>query len=610
MRSHAEVAFISLALGLISSGTAAHRCCSGESYAVCSTRKKGILVVNLNSSRNCVPIVKEEGPIRRSLKSLEKIEDECVTVGLVLSRFRPSFVKQSVCYWALTSPDNSTEIQPGLIKVPSFATCLEGSYDHRQKLKGCSLDLARAQAFCYCRGDKCNKVINFNNTEEFLRRYGPRSVDYVDFYEASTEPPEFVYSGYDPLVIPNPGLMIAAVLISMSLACLLVMICAYSYFRMAKALGLHPKLMRKYRPTDEIRDQQVQNCNTQSIQEKLLSIHYEESSSRDSGIPTTVLHDSLEVSTAHSPTSSRTASTAATSRYYSDNIRFDSVIGQGRFSTVWKVKCLNEPGDFCVKEFNASETSPLYQSKHVIRLLSSVEHKSETGRNSLWLVLPFYQNGDLQQYLKKTSPCTLLLMELTLSLLSAVEFIHSEKDSFGCLRMPMAHRDIKSSNILVNDCGKSVILADFGLSMRLSPDMYSTASSIGQAGTSRYMSPELLDRYSDLSNPESFKQVDLYALSLVIWEILNRSKFSNMHEAPEYAAPYSHLVCDQPSKEIMRTVVVSKNLRPRIRPNWTEDEIGKFFVQMIVEMWEKDPESRLPAGSARQRLEKFYASYQ
>ena len=46
------------------------------------------------------------------------------------------------------------------------------------------------------------------------------------------------------------------------------------------------------------------------------------------------------------------------------------------------------------------------------------------------------------------------------------------------------------------------------------------------------MSPELLDRYSDLSNPESFKQVDLYALSLVIWEILNRTTLSQMDKAP------------------------------------------------------------------------------
>ena len=44
--------------------------------------------------------------------------------------------------------------------------------------------------------------------------------------------------------------------------------------------------------------------------------------------------------------------------------------------------------------------------------------------------------------------------------------------------------DIQSSNILVSDCGKSVVLADFGLSMRLSSDMYSSSQSIGQAGNS------------------------------------------------------------------------------------------------------------------------------
>ena len=56
----------------------------------------------------------------------------------------------------------------------------------------------------------------------------------------------------------------------------------------------------------------------------------------------------------------------------------------------------------------------------------------------------------------------------------------------------------KSANILVCDNGKSVVLADFGLSMRLSDEM--NRNSIVQAGTSRYMSPELLDRYADIYN--------------------------------------------------------------------------------------------------------------
>ena len=48
-------------------------------------------------------------------------------------------------------------------------------------------------------------------------------------------------------------------------------------------------------------------------------------------------------------------------------------------------------------------------------------------------------------------------------------------------------------------------------------------NSISQAGTSRYMSPELLDRYADIKDVQSFISIDIYALSLVLWEVLNRT---------------------------------------------------------------------------------------
>ena len=77
-----------------------------------------------------------------------------------------------------------------------------------------------------------------------------------------------------------------------------------------------------------------------------------------------------------------------------------------------------------------------------------------------------------------------------------------------------------------------VVLADFGLSMRLSGDMSKTYPSVGQAGTSRYMSPELLDRYSDIGKPEAYKQVDIYALALVLWEILNKTNLPELSFTP------------------------------------------------------------------------------
>ena len=57
-----------------------------------------------------------------------------------------------------------------------------------------------------------------------------------------------------------------------------------------------------------------------------------------------------------------------------------------------------------------------------------------------------------------------------------------------------------------------------------------TKKGICQAGTSRYMSPEILDRYANINNIQSFLSIDIYALSLVLWEILNRTSLNETHK--------------------------------------------------------------------------------
>jgi len=262
-----------------------------------------------------------------------------------------------------------------------------------------------------------------------------------------------------------------------------------------------------------------------------------------------------------------------------------------------------------VKEFHQSEaaswrqersiiSSPLYHSKFVVELLSS-EIKSQNGKKKMWLVLPFYKNGDLQQFLKKDALMVDKSIHICHSICQAVEFIHARQDSFGCQRFPLAHRDIKSSNILVSDNGTDVVLADFGLSMRLS-DL--NKNSISQAGTSRYMSPELLDRYADIKDVQSFISIDIYALSLVLWEVLNRTAIDSSFK-PEYKPPYAHLVNDQPTKEMMRSIVM--RYRPEIREPLHRHPATKEIIQIITEGWDKDPESRLPASIMVGRLKKI-----
>ena len=83
----------------------------------------------------------------------------------------------------------------------------------------------------------------------------------------------------------------------------------------------------------------------------------------------------------------------------------------------------------------------------------------------------------------------------------------------------IAHRDIKSKNILVKDNGQCCI-ADLGLALINSSVALGRGLNL-QVGTRRYMAPEVLDRSMVASTFEAFKQVDVYAFSLVMWELIN-----------------------------------------------------------------------------------------
>ena len=68
----------------------------------------------------------------------------------------------------------------------------------------------------------------------------------------------------------------------------------------------------------------------------------------------------------------------------------------------------------------------------------------------------------------------------------------------------------------------------------------------------------------------------------------------------EYKPPYAHLVNDQPSKEMMRSIVT--RYRPEIRDSLRRNEAMTDLIQIITEGWDKDPESRLMATTMVKRL--------
>ena len=82
------------------------------------------------------------------------------------------------------------------------------------------------------------------------------------------------------------------------------------------------------------------------------------------------------------------------------------------------------------------------------------------------------------------------------------------------------HRDLNSQNVLVRS-DLSCCLCNFEKSTAVS----GTSAVTEPVGTPRYLAPEALNRHTlDASVTCSPKQVDVYALALLFWEISRRCR--------------------------------------------------------------------------------------
>ena len=123
---------------------------------------------------------------------------------------------------------------------------------------------------------------------------------------------------------------------------------------------------------------------------------------------------------------------------------------------------------------------------------------------------------------------------------------------------------------MVNSDNRAV-LVDFGL-VNFSPDQPTLLSSCMDAGTVRWMSPELLDpqKYG-FSKIRPTKASDCYALGMVVYEILSGS------------IPF----CTDNSFAILRRVLGGE------RPKRPEGDAGKLFTDgiwdVVVRCWEDQP---------------------
>uniref|UniRef100_A0A8C2EBS2 TGF-beta receptor type-1 n=1 Tax=Cyprinus carpio TaxID=7962 RepID=A0A8C2EBS2_CYPCA len=210
----------------------------------------------------------------------------------------------------------------------------------------------------------------------------------------------------------------------------------------------------------------------------------------------------------------------------------------------------------------------------------------------LWLVSDYHEHGSLFDYLNRYTVTVEGMIKLSLSTASGLAHLHME--IVGTQGKPaIAHRDLKSKNILVKKNGTCCI-ADLGLAVRhdSATDTIDIAPN-HRVGTKRYMAPEVLDDSINMKHFESFKRADIYAMGLVFWEIASRCSIGGIHE--DYQLPYYDLVQSDPSVEEMRRVA------------WTNmDASCKYALRVMAkimrECWYANGAARLTALRIKKTL--------
>ncbi|XP_039609437.1 TGF-beta receptor type-1b [Polypterus senegalus] len=282
-------------------------------------------------------------------------------------------------------------------------------------------------------------------------------------------------------------------------------------------------------------------------------------------------------------------------------------IGKGRFGEVWRGKWRGE--EVAVKIFSSREERSWFREAEIYQTVMlrhenilgfiAADNKDNGTWTQLWLVSDYHEHGSLFDYLNRYTVTVEGMIKLSLSTASGLAHLHME--IVGTQGKPaIAHRDLKSKNILVKKNGTCCI-ADLGLAVRhdSATDTIDIAPN-HRVGTKRYMAPEVLDDSINMKHFESFKRADIYAMGLVFWEIARRCSIGGIHE--DYQLPYYDLVPSDPSVEEMRKVVCEQKLRPNIPNRWQSCEALRVMAKIMRECWYASGAARLTALRIKKTL--------
>ncbi|KAH8379738.1 hypothetical protein KR009_006885, partial [Drosophila setifemur] len=307
-----------------------------------------------------------------------------------------------------------------------------------------------------------------------------------------------------------------------------------------------------------------------------------------------------------------------------DNMNLIGMLGSGKYGTVMKgllhdqevaVKIYpEEHHQYYVNERNIYAL-PLMDCPALLSYFGYDERCTMDGRMEYQLVLSLAPLGCLQDWLIANtltfSQCCGMLRSIT----RGISHLHTELRLGDQHKPCVAHRDINTRNVLVQ-ADLTCCIADFGFALKVFGSKYeykgemamAETKSINEVGTLRYMAPELLEGAVNLRDCEtSLKQMDVYALGLVLWEVSTRCSdfYAPGQATPPYKAPYEQEVGSHPSFDQMQALVVRHKARPLFPSGWGGGAAAKVVRDTCEDCWDHDADARLTSLCAEERMQEM-----
>ncbi|CAH8297321.1 unnamed protein product [Eruca vesicaria subsp. sativa] len=276
---------------------------------------------------------------------------------------------------------------------------------------------------------------------------------------------------------------------------------------------------------------------------------------------------SVNITYANSPVSS--IQTNKRSFTYSEVIymtnNFQRSVGEGGFGIVYH-GTLNGYEQVAVKLLSQSSTQGYKQFKAEVDLLMRVHHTNLVNLvgycnegDHLALIYEFVPNGNLRQHLSGKGGRSIInwgvRLQIAVDAASGLEYLH-----IGCIP-PMVHRDVKATNILLDERFKAR-LADFGLS-RSFPAGDESHVSTTIAGTPGYLDPEYYhtNRLTEKS--------DVYSFGIVLLEMITNQPVIDQSREKSHITEW--VVFEVNSGDI-RSI-----MDPKFQEDYESDSVWRIF---------------------------------